>query len=238
MSAQLHAPATDLRTVAPLPGPPVVSRAPRPRWGAAALSLAGVGFVGYPALRPFSDETTLGGAAAFASTRWLVAHTTAMVAFILLGAGLFALHQHLAGTSAGRDVRRGASLAAVGIALTLPYYGAETFALHAVGQQAVARHDVTLLTTLTDHIRWGEGIAFIIPGLLLMAAGTVTIARAIWQTNALPRWTGVPLALGFALYVPQYAAAQPIRVAHGLLLTAGCALLAHQLRSQRPTTAG
>ena len=55
----------------------------RVRLGAGALAIAGALFVVYPALRPFSDETSLQGAAAFASTAWIVAHMLAMVGFIL-----------------------------------------------------------------------------------------------------------------------------------------------------------
>ena len=64
----------------------------------------------YPAIRPFSDESTLRGAQAFSSASWQVAHALAMVAFILLTFGLCGL-----------------VLTAAGTRLTLPYYGAENF---------------------------------------------------------------------------------------------------------------
>ena len=47
---------------------------------AASLLIAGVFFVLYPALRPFSDETSLQGAAAFGSPRWLMAHMLGVAA--------------------------------------------------------------------------------------------------------------------------------------------------------------
>jgi hypothetical protein len=53
----------------------------RVRLGALALGMAGVFFVLYPAIRPYSDETSLQGAAAFASTAWIVAHVLAMAGF-------------------------------------------------------------------------------------------------------------------------------------------------------------
>ena len=40
------------------------------------------------------------------------------------------------------------------------------------------------------------------------------------------RWSAVPLAALIALDIPQFAAEQPIRVVHGLLLAAACILLA------------
>jgi hypothetical protein len=47
----------------------------RIRAGALALVLAGLLFVGYPALRPWHDENTVAGAtASMASNAWVAAH--------------------------------------------------------------------------------------------------------------------------------------------------------------------
>lgn len=62
------------------------------------MAVAGVLFVLYPAIRPFSDEASLQGAAAFASTAWIVAHMLAMVGFTLLMVGLLGLHSSLQNT--------------------------------------------------------------------------------------------------------------------------------------------
>ena len=67
----------------------------RVRLCAFALAISGIFFLLYPALRPFSDETSLEGAKAFASNRWLAAHMLAMVAFTLLPVGLLGLHDSL-----------------------------------------------------------------------------------------------------------------------------------------------
>jgi hypothetical protein len=221
---------TQLPTTSAATAPTVVPAAGRirVRGTAAALVLAGAGFAIYPALRPFTDETTLAGAAAYASTRWLVAHTTAMIAFLLLGLGLHGVVARLRDTAAGRPAQRGLLTSWIGIGLTLPYYGAETFGLHSIGQQALARHDATLLTSLTDGVRWHEGLWFILPGLLALAMGTAMIAVAAHRSGLLGR-AGMLLAAGFALYIPQYATGQSIRVAHGVLLTAGCVWLATAL---------
>jgi hypothetical protein len=56
--------------------------------------------------------------------------------------------------------------------------------------------------------------------------GAVLAAIAIWKSDAMPRWSGIPFALGFALYVPQFFTNQPIRVAHGVLVAAGCLSIA------------
>jgi hypothetical protein len=66
----------------------------------------------------------------------------------------------------------------------------------------------------------------IVAGLLTLAVGAILVAVAIWRSRILPKWSGIPFALGFALYIPQYVASQPVRVAHGLLLAAGCLWIA------------
>jgi len=221
-------PTTATRVATPA-GPAGARRQPRYRLAAAALAAAGAGFAIYPAVRPFTDETSLRGAAAFASARWLVAHCTAMIAFVLLVLGLCGVAARLRQTAAARPARLGAVLAATGAGLTLPYYGAETFGLHAAGQQALRHGDAQLLTALTGAIRWQQGIWFITAGLLLVAAGAIIIAWAIWGSRSLARYAGIPLAAGFALYLPQFTAGQPVRVAHGLLIAAGGLLLAWNL---------
>ena len=63
-------------------------------------------------------------------------------------------------------------------------------------------------------------------GLLLLGVSAVMAAIAIWRSGVLPRWSGVPFALAFALYIPQFFGNQPIRVAHGLLVAIGCLWIA------------
>ena len=118
------------------------------------LLLAGVCFALYPALRPFSDEKSLNGARAFASTRWLVAHSLGIAAFILLAVGLFAVYEHIQDTTAHRTARAGLLLSWIGVGLVLPYYGAEVFGLHAAGQQALTTGDTGTFDTLIHAIRW------------------------------------------------------------------------------------
>ncbi len=198
-----------------------------PRGFAAGLVLAGLGFVLYPALRPFSDETGLDGAAAFASPWWLVAHSIAIIAFVLLALGLYGLSLHLQDTRGVHRARGAVVLGWMGVGLTLPYYGAEVFGLHAVGRAALDRHDPHLLDTLASGIRWGAGIWFIVVGLLLLAAAGVLAALAVWAAPAGgSRWAGVPLAVALVLYIPQFTGTQDLRVAHGVLMAVGCAWLA------------
>ena len=57
------------------------------RLSAATFAIGGLFFALYPALRPYTDETTLDGAAAMSSGAWVAAHVLAMAAFTLLTAG-------------------------------------------------------------------------------------------------------------------------------------------------------
>ncbi len=195
------------------------------------LWLAGIAFAVYPALRPFSDEVSRAGAVAFASPQWIIAHTFGIAAFTLLGLGLLRLTETL--TLHRSRARTGLAVAWIGICMTLPYYGAEVFGLHAAGQQALATGRNGQFDDLIHDIRWEAGIWFILIGLLALAIGVVVLTTAAWREVPRPRLLLLPLAVAVALYIPQFAAAQPIRVAHGLLMTAGCILLAAAIAAHR-----
>ncbi len=209
----------------------------RTRLAALALALAGICFVLYPAIRPFSDESPLpeAKAAAFASSSWVLAHSLAMVGFILLMLGLFGLFLRLQETVAERNALVALVVTGIGVGLTLPYYGAETFGLHAIGQEALQRNDPSLVS-LANSVRYEEGIIFFGIGLVLLAVGTILFAIAIWRSQSLPKWSGIPLAVAFALFIPQFFTPQVVRVAHGLLIAIGCAWLAWSMtkRSEAP----
>ena len=193
--------------------------------GALTLAISGILFVLYPVIRPFSDEVSLQGAAAFASPDWILAHTLAILGFILLALGLFTLYLSLQATNVERTAFWGVILSWLGVGLTLPFYGAEVFGLHAIGQEALNQQNAAILS-LTNQVRFGPGFIMIVTGLILLAVGAILVAIAIWRSRRFPKWSGVPFALAFALYIPQYVASQPVRVAHGLLLTAGCLWIA------------
>ena len=195
--------------------------ASRVRLGATTLAASGILFVLYPAIRPFSDEKSLLGAQAFASGAWILAHVLAMLAFILLALGLLGLHIALQRTSVERLAFSALVVTWIGVGLSLPFYGAEAYGLHAIGLQAIREHHAALIG-LANDIRTGPGLIIFLLGLILLAAGTIMAATAIWRSRTLPKWSGVPLAAGFALYIPQFAAAQQVRVGHGILVAAGC----------------
>ncbi len=206
--------------------------APGARIAAACFALAGLFFVLYPAIRPFSDESSLQGAAAFASAAWIVAHSLAIVAFVLLVLGVLGVYLLLQRTPVERLTLVALVLSWIGVGLTLPFYGAEVFGLHAIGQAALKQNNAGLVSLAAD-VRGEPGIWFIITGLILLGAGIVVLAVALWRSGLLIKWSGIPLAAGFALYIPQFTAPQALRVAHGLLITLACGLIAWNVFSLR-----
>ncbi|MGY8665417.1 hypothetical protein Q3C01_24065 [Bradyrhizobium sp. UFLA05-109] len=179
----------------------------------------------YPALRPFSDERSLLGAAAFGSGAWLASHMLAIVAFTLLPLGLLGLQRSLLGTRAERLLFVSVVLCVIGIGLTLPFYGGESYGLHALGQEALRQNSDAPLG-LVDAIRSGPGLVMFLVGLLLLAVSAIVTATALWRSCHYPKASGVPFAVGMSLYIPQFFGAQPLRIAHGLLIAVGCAWMA------------
>ena len=151
---------------------------------AGCFTLSGLLFVLYPAIRPFSSEVGLDGAQAFASSGWILAHSLGILGFILLGLGTFGLYLRLEGTPLAKRMLTALVTVWLGVGLTIPYYGAEVFGLHAVGQRVVSQNNPALLEPLTHDIRWEAGIYFILLGLLLLAVGAILTARVVWRSGA------------------------------------------------------
>jgi hypothetical protein len=196
------------------------------------FGVAGLLFVLYPATRPFSDESSLQGAEAFGSDAWVVAHSMAIIAFVLLVLGMFGVYVLFQQTRVERLALVALITSWIGVGLTLPFYGAEVFGLHAIGQGAIEQDNAGLVA-LAGDVRGEPGIWFIVAGLILLGMGVIMFAVAIWRSGLLPKWTGIPLALGFALYIPQYTASQTLRVAHGLLIAVACGLIGWNLLALR-----
>ena len=56
--------------------------------------------------------------------------------------------------------------------------------------------------------------------------GGVLIAISIWRTAVLPRFSGVPLAFGLVLFIPQFYLPAWARIAHGIAVGVALVLLA------------
>ncbi|GGG22116.1 hypothetical protein GCM10007304_39920 [Rhodococcoides trifolii] len=192
----------------------------------ALFAVAGVLFLAYPVVRPYSDETGLEGARAFASNQWVPAHLFAMLGFIAAASAVAAIGSRVTGVTM-----------LLGTGLVLPYYGAEAFSLHAIGTRALSESDLNLMS-LADPIRYGAVQATMFAaGLVLLAVGAVSLAVSTWSRW---RWFTIPFAAGFVLFLPQFYGPPPVRIAHGVLMLLGCALVAYRAartdfaRSTRP----
>ena len=88
------------------------------------------------------------------------------------------------------------------------------------------------LLALAMSIRMGPQARVLFPGLLILAIGAVAIAVAVWCSGALPRWSGVMLALGLVLFFPLFPRA--VRVIDGLLIGAGGVWIASGMLGATP----
>ncbi|WP_405145336.1 hypothetical protein OG589_01180 [Sphaerisporangium sp. NBC_01403] len=202
---------------------------PRPRLGAAALAAAGVLFLAYPLVRPYADESSLAGAAAMASQAWIASHLFAAVGFILLTLGLLALHLVLN----QRRTLHALVVTWIGAGLTLPYYGVEVFGANVIGHRAVQEGSTSLLRLVDDFRFVPAAATMFAAGLVLLGVGTTMAAVAVWRSGALARWSGVPLAVGFALFIPQFFGPPALRIAHGALIAIGGVRLGLELLRAR-----
>ena len=202
----------------------------------------GVFMAAYLLLRPYGDAD--GGpaavAAAFASWLWVAAHVLGMLAI----ASFARLAVRIADeqtAQAGRPrswvparIARWSALA--GTVLVLPYYGAETFALHVIGKAALAGGatgvDVTTLA-LAEQVR-NEPVAMAMFGLGLVLLAVAGLALAAAWAHRYPaatasiRFAAWPLGMLVALLLPQFYLPTSGRMAFGVLyaLAAGYLLLA------------
>ncbi|MEV1242249.1 hypothetical protein [Nonomuraea sp. NPDC049750] len=197
------------------------------RLTSAAIAAGGVLFFIYPAVRPSGDD-----AAAMASNAWVYGHLAAMIGFILTGLAVLGLHQVLG----DRLSLRAAAVTWIGAGLTLPYYGAEDFGLNAIARRSL-RDQAPALMELAAEFRFGPvAVTMFAAGLALLGVGAVMAAVAVWRSGTLARWSGVPFAVGFALFIPQFFGPYSLRIAHGALLAVGGLWLAVALWRARSTS--
>nr|BFF23743.1 hypothetical protein GCM10025732_17080 [Glycomyces mayteni] len=157
---------------------------PRARMGAFAFALAGVLFVVYEAVAPRADQTTLEGAASWASAGWSIAHVSAIVGLILIPLGYGALRGFLEGTKNEKTAFLAATIGYIGSGLTISYYGAEVYGLKAIGERAVADGDATL-TEVGDAFRYdATAMTVFAIGLALIAVAGVLAAVAVWRSGS------------------------------------------------------
>lgn len=177
----------------------------------------------YLLLRPYGDTgTPAETAAAFASSGWLIAHLLGALALACFALVTVQLADQL-DTVLSRLAR---ALAVAGTALTLLYYGAETFALHILGRVAQAGGLETLnpaapdqgavdpavnptaldpaVLELADQIRF-QPAAVAVFAIGLLAISTAAIVMAVASRRLFrPGWTVWPLAIAMAVFPAQF----------------------------------
>jgi hypothetical protein len=205
-----------------------------PRWTSAAAAVAAAALLLFPVLRPWPDETvaSAGLATAFASDRWVVAHLCGILGLGLLAPVVLGVRALLRG--AGRRTRAAtAALVAawLGAGLSAMYFGAEIFGIRTLAQAALDRGDLTLLDEVEVLRMQPAAVTVFGAGLILVAATGVLTAVALWWAGRTARWAGVLVGAGLVLFLPQFFGPPALRVAHGVLLAVGLALLARAART-------
>jgi len=207
-------------------------QAGRIRLGAISLAVSAFLLALLPLVRPFGDRSTVPSevAATFASTSWVLAHGLGTVAFVLLPFGLLSVYGHLQGSRLERRAFRGLILSWLGVGLILPVIGVEVFALSAIGQVAIQQNNLGFLDAV-NSIRMGPDFVFLLAGLVVLAVGGIFLARVIWKSGTLPKWSGVMFGIGLALFFPLFP--QAIRVVDGLLIGVGGIWIATSLLREK-----
>lgn len=197
----------------------------------------GVLMAAYLVLRPYGDvpaSTTPTAARAFASPWWIVAHLCG--AFAIASFGQLTLR--LADVDRSLPARLGRSAGLAGTVLVLPYYGAETFGLHALGQRALEADPAAL--ELVDVVRdQAAAVTMFVVGLLLLGLAGILIGLTWQRRGGRMAWAAWPLGLMVAAIAPQFYLPPGGRAAFGLAYAMSAALLvvaALRAEDARPTT--
>ncbi|MBS7546702.1 hypothetical protein [Dietzia massiliensis] len=204
---------------------------PVPHSSIAVLAVVtGTLMAAYLSIRPYGDgggAESLAAAEAFASPLWVWSH--------LAGAGALVASAALWSSLASARV---GLVAALGAALVLPYYGTETFALHAIGQRAL--DDAPGALELVPTVR-NDPTAMALFGVGLLALASAGLASALgWRrTHGRGPVAGafLPLAVLAALFLPQFLLPPVGRIAYGVLFAAAAGYAAYTLTTFRGAAA-
>lgn len=140
-----------------------------------------------------------------------------MLGFILVLLGLLAVRNALVRARSASLALTAAVVTWIGAGLTLPYYGAEDFGLHAIA----STHTGNLLE-LIKAVRYQQlAITIFGVGLVMHGIGALLAAVAIWQSGILPCYSGIVFAADLALCLPQFYLPPTARIAHGVLIGMG-----------------
>jgi hypothetical protein len=196
----------------------------RIRLGALVLGLSAFLLMLFPLIRPFfpldvfAPERTLAVASpAFASLAWVISHFLAMLGFVLLQGGMFALYAFHADAEAEPRAFRGLVWGLAGVALVLPAFGVEAYTMPIIGKLYLA--GASGLAPVIPLTYQGPMTVVLLLGLLFLTVGAFNVAFAIRRSGELPVWAGFVFAIGLALWLPLLP--KPIRILDGLLIGLG-----------------
>lgn len=201
--------------------PSVTVRAPAR--AAMLLSGGGVLFAVYLLTRPYraAGDTV----EQFASVWWLISHTAAMVGFVAIVGGLAEAARVLRGPATARLASLSTVFAAAGVALLLPYYGAETFALHVLSAEpGVVMADGEMPVAESIRLHPLPATLFGL-GLLACAGGAVLAGLALARAGG-ARFAAVLFGASWIIFIAQYFVPPIGRMAVGVLLLASCVAFA------------
>ncbi|MFI6481598.1 hypothetical protein ACIBH1_26965 [Nonomuraea sp. NPDC050663] len=230
MRASIHKQITALQMSGRHPsGTNVNPQASRIRTGAIGMALAGILFTVYETAAPREDETTLDGAAAWASAGWTVGHLAAIVGLILIPLTWGSLRGFVEDTPLEKPALLAAITGSIGSALSISYYGAEVYGLKAIGERAVAVGDASL-TEAGDAFRTdATAVTVFAIGLALIALAAILAASIVWRSGTMNRWSAVPMAVAMITYLPHFYLPQPARIVWGALVTASALWIAVEM---------
>lgn len=128
-----------------------------------------------------------------------------LAGLICLLIGLLALYGYLARGSSSSWAAAGMILSVVGIAVALPAFGITRLADTALADVYLnGRKDVgAALGLLPDNTLTYRTTAYYALFMILTLLGAITFGVAVWRSARLPKWTGIVVAVGFALTMMQ-----------------------------------
>lgn len=181
---------------------------------------SGLALAAFPLFRPYGPEAGLAGAQDFASSAWVASHLVGAAGFVALALGLRAWGEAVEGRPAV-SLRRSEAIAWLAVAFVMPFYGAETFGLQAIGAYVVENGDVAALEAVDGFRSGGVALSLFAVGLVLLGGVGVRLAVHLWKWGRSGRVAGLLVAAALVTYLPQYLGSPSLRMAHGVLLGVG-----------------
>lgn len=186
---------------------------------AAPLVGTGATMAAYLLLRPYGDQSgdTTRIAAAFASPLWIAAHLFGALALAQFARLALRLDEAIrAGGQRSPTARAARTLALAGAVLCLPYYGAETFGLHALGVAHQANPDAGMLAIGEQVRNHPAALTTFSIGLVAVSVAAILVAMA-WSKNATLTWAAWPLGIVMAAFPVQFYAPAAVRMTYGVV---------------------